>query len=70
MAPEPDGAVSLDWMVSKTRMFSVSCGLSSRLAYSWLDGSDRGHAVTDFDGWVVPDRILQGIHTIIYNRNP
>jgi len=65
LSPEPDGAVSLDWMVSKTRMFSVSCGSSSRLAYSWLDGTDRGHAVAGFDGWSIPERILQGIRSTI-----
>jgi len=65
LAPEPDGAVSLDWMISKTRMFSVSCGSSSRLAYSWLDGTDRGHAVAGFDGWSIPERILQGIRSTI-----
>ena len=64
LAPEPDGAVSLDWMVAKTRMFSVSCGSSSRLAYSWLDGTDRGHAVAGFDGWSIPERILQGIRSV------
>jgi len=65
VAPEPDGAVSLDWSVSKTRMFSVSCGSTPRLAFSWLDGTDRGHGVAGFDGWMVPDRVLQGIRSII-----
>lgn len=65
IAPDPDGEVSLDWIVSKTRMFSLSCGTSSRLAYSWLDGTDKGHAVASFDGWRVPERILQGIRSII-----
>src|SRR5258706_6876016 len=48
IAPEPDGAISLDWIQSKTRLLSLSVGSSNRLAYAWLDGSDRGHAVTYF----------------------
>lgn len=65
VAPEPDGAISLDWIVSKHQMFSVSCGTSSRLAYSWLDGTDKGHGVASFDGWAVPERILHGIRSIL-----
>lgn len=45
---EPDGAVSLDWIDSRTRMFSVSVTESERLAYAWLNGSDRGHGVARF----------------------
>lgn len=67
LAADPDGAVSLDWIVSRPRMFSVSCGPSGRLAYSWLDGTDRGHAVADFDGWTIPQRILHGIRSINCN---
>ncbi len=63
-APEPDGAVSLDWIVSRNRLFSVSAGASGRLAYAWLDGTDRGHAVARFDGTTIPARILDGIRTI------
>lgn len=63
-APEPDGAVSLDWIVSRSRLFSVSAGASGRLAYAWLDGADRGHAVARFDGTTIPARILDGIHAI------
>ena len=44
-APEPDGAVSLDWIESRNRLFSMSVGTSHRLAYAWLDGADTGHGV-------------------------
>ena len=64
-APEPDGSVSLDWIQSRTRLFSLSIGTSRRLAYAWLDGSDKGHAVSRFDGKHIPSRIQQGIREIV-----
>ena len=62
---EPDGSVSLDWICSRNRMFSISVGKDPRLAYAWLDGTDKGHAVAGFDGDRIPQRILQGITAII-----
>jgi hypothetical protein len=50
LAPEPDGQISLDWIQSRNRLFSLSVGPGRRLAYAWLDGEDRGHAVAGFDG--------------------
>jgi hypothetical protein len=64
-APEPDGAISLDWIQSRTRIFSVSVNASNRLSYAWLDGGDRGHGVADFDGLTIPSRVLQGIKEIM-----
>lgn len=63
-APEPDGSISLDWIASRTRLFSLSIGRSSRLAFAWLDGTDKGHAVARFDGQNVPQLILGGIKAI------
>lgn len=60
-APEPDGAISLDWIRSRNRLFSLSIGSTNRLAYAWLDGSDRGHGVAQFDGEQIPSRVLEGI---------
>lgn len=68
-APDPDGSISLDWIKSPHRMFSLSIGASSRLAYAWLDGTDRGHAVARFNGFDVPERILHGIQTIMSLEN-
>ena len=65
LAPEPDGAISLDWIESRHRRFSVSFGSNDRLAYAWLDGSDKGHAVARFDGVKIPPRILEGIQSIM-----
>jgi hypothetical protein len=64
-APEPDGAVSLDWMQSRNRVFSLSVGRSSRLAFAWLDGSDKGHGVARFDGHGIPQQVLNGIRSIM-----
>jgi hypothetical protein len=62
---EPDGYLSLDWMRSRHRVFSVSFGPSPRLPYAWLDGADRGHAVARFDGATVPPRIADGVRRIM-----
>jgi hypothetical protein len=68
-APEPDGSISLDWIISRNRLFSLSIGASNRLAYAWLDGSDKGHAVARFDGNRIPARILQGISATMSREN-
>ncbi|MCI0540904.1 MAG: hypothetical protein L0Z50_37360 [Verrucomicrobiales bacterium] len=67
--PEADGGISLDWIESRTRLFSVSFGLNNRLAYAWLDGTDKGHAVASFDGEIIPPRILEGIGAIVSHGN-
>jgi hypothetical protein len=61
LAVEPDGSISLDWICSRNRLLSLSVGGSDRLAYAWLDGADRGHAVAHFDGQNVPPRVLESI---------
>jgi hypothetical protein len=68
-AAEPDGSVSLDWIESQNRIFSVSASAGSRLAYAWLDGSDRGHGVAQFDGARIPIRVLEGIRDIMSYGN-
>jgi len=64
-APEPDGSISLDWIQSRHSLFSVSVGANNRLAYAWLDGTDRGHGVARFDGQTVSRWILDGISDIL-----
>jgi len=64
-APEPDGSISLDWIASRMRLFSLSIGHSNRLAYAWLDGADKGHGVARFDGRNVPPRILDDVKHIV-----
>ena len=59
---DPDGAVTLDWIASRHRMLSIGvAGNSDRLAYAWVDGTDRGHAVAKFDRDTVPVRLMQAI---------
>lgn len=69
VAPDPDGSISLDWIQARSRLFSLSVCSGNTLAYAWLDGHDRGHAVARFDGQTVPARILDGIRQIM-NGNP
>ena len=66
VTPEPDGSIGLDWSESRSRVFSVSFGPGLRLAYAWLDGTDRGHAVARFDGEAIPRRILDGIRELTH----
>lgn len=68
VAPEPDGAISFDWIVARTRVFSVSIAATNRLAFAWIDGTDRGHGVARFDGDTVPARILGGIRDLTDER--
>jgi hypothetical protein len=69
-AAEPDGSISLDWISSPTRLFSLSVGRGDRLAYAWLDGSDKGHGVAHFDGQTIPARVLEGIQGIVGRHAP
>lgn len=69
LAPEPDGSISLDWIASRHRVFSVSVGPNNRLAYAWLDGADKGHAVAVFDGSTIPARVRSGIESIVGHAN-
>jgi hypothetical protein len=64
VAPEPDGAISLDWIRSRHRIFSISVGNSDRLAFAWLDGTDKGHGVARFDGFTIPPRVLELIESV------
>lgn len=64
---DPDGAISLTWWVSQRRVFSVSVGSSERLAYAWLDGSDKGHAVDRFRAPSIPPRLLDNLRSITGN---
>jgi hypothetical protein len=68
-APEPDGSVSLDWIQSRHRLFTLSIGSSNRLAFAWVDGSDKGHGVARFDGRSVPLRVLAGLESIVGDSN-
>ena len=64
VAPEPDGALSLDWMVSRFRGVTISVSASSRLAYAWVDGTDSGRGVESFYGAFIPAKLLGVIREI------
>jgi hypothetical protein len=69
-APEPDGSVSLDWIQSRNRLLSLSVGASNRLAFAWLDGPNKGHGTTSFDGKTIPPEILEGVKRIVDAKRP
>ena len=62
---EPDGSLSLDWIQSRKQLFSLSMGASNRIPYAWLDGTNSGHGVENFDGQQVPKRLVDGILAIL-----
>ena len=64
-ATEPDGAISMDWAPARSRRISISFGPRPRVAYAWLDGTDKGHGVERFDGEVLPRRLLAVIRSIV-----
>lgn len=68
-AAEPDGAISLDWIKSRSRLFSLSINSSNRLACAWLDGTDRGHFVARIVEGRIPQRILDAIEAIMNDGN-
>ena len=67
VAPEPDGSLSMDWIRSPYRLYSLSIGQVNRLAYAWLDGTDKGHGVVGFDGISLPSRVLSDIERTMNN---
>ena len=69
LAAEPDGSISLDWIQSRHRLFSLSIGASERIAYAWLDGADNGHGVAHFDGHNIPPRVFDLIGSIVKYGN-
>jgi hypothetical protein len=64
-AAEPDGAVSLEWAVARHRRFMMSVGEGDRIAFAWVDGTDRGHGVARFDGFTIPSRVLGALESIV-----
>jgi hypothetical protein len=64
-AIDPDGSIALDWILARDRLFSLSTGRNNRLAFAWLDGTDKGHGAARFDGRMVPRRVLDGIREIL-----
>ena len=70
VSPEPDGGISLDWIESRTRVFSVSIGRNRSLPFAWLEGTARGYGVVSFDGEDMPARVLDEISRLRINGAP
>lgn len=68
VAIDPDGAISLDWVTSRTRAFSISVDDSGRLAYAWMNGSDRGHGAVRFQD-SIPSPLLSQLTELIDGNN-
>jgi hypothetical protein len=64
VAIDPDGAISLDWVGSRVRVFSMSVGDSDRVAYAWINSSDRGSGVVRFTG-ILPEALLLQIRDTV-----
>ena len=62
---DPDGAISLDWMPTRLRMFSISVSDSEHLAYAWLNGTDRGHGVARLVGGPLPGSLWLQLAEIV-----
>ncbi len=65
IAPEPDGALSFDWIRDRHHRVTISVDADDRLAYAWLSGTDKGHAVARFNGKEIPSLILACIQNIV-----
>ncbi|MCH8473642.1 MAG: hypothetical protein LAT55_00255 [Opitutales bacterium] len=61
ISAEPDGAITFDWMPLPTKSFTLSVSGSNRLAYAWIDGTDRGHAAVKFAEAKIPSCVLTEI---------
>lgn len=62
LAVDPDdAAISFEWHGGFRKVFSVSIGMSGRLACAGLNGTDRWHAALAFDGERLPVLVLEGI---------
>ena len=68
VAPEPDGSISMDWIKSRNRVFSISLNNQRTFPYAWLDGVERGHGVAVFDRGGISQRILSGISSVMENE--
>jgi hypothetical protein len=65
LSVEPDGAISLDWMPSRAKTYSISIGDSDRLAYAWVDGTDKGHAVTRAVDGGIPGKLASHLTSFL-----
>jgi hypothetical protein len=65
-AVEEDGEVCLDWIAARDRVFSVSIGLSSNIAYAGVCGEISWHGVEIFEGTGIPELVTTGVWDVLY----
>lgn len=64
LAPEPDGRVSLDWLVARNRILSISLGSGSTIPFAYSNGLSRGHGVTEFSQGRFPRDLFELLRLI------
>ena len=62
---DPRGYISMDWIPSKSKMFSLIASKTGRVPYSWLDGTERGYAVTNMKEGQLSDRLVDEMRRIL-----
>lgn len=55
----------MDWIPSKSKMFSLIVSKTGRVPYSWLDGTERGYAVTNMKEGQLSDRLVDEMRRIL-----
>jgi hypothetical protein len=70
VAPEPDGSISFDWTVANDQRVALSVSESNRLAFAWVNGTERGQAVVNFDGANLPEWFLHVIGPVVNYAKP
>lgn len=65
VAPESDGEISFDWIWAKNRALSLSINKNGAIAYAWIDGEERGHAVAKCDEKGISSRIINSIKAFL-----
>ena len=67
LCAEPDGSLGMEWASGKHKRAALSFGASNRLAFAWVNGSDRGHAAVSFNGGSLPSLIESRINEMFEN---
>jgi len=58
IAPEPDGAMNLEWFWNKANSIVCSLDASGNVSYAWRLGADRGYAAGIVIGGRLPESLL------------
>lgn len=70
LSVEPDGAISLNWIKEKDRMFSVSIKNDNIISCAWINKDKRGHYNSVFIGISIPNTVIENINrTMSYNED-